>query len=90
MRQNSLVAKRSKCEFGMTRIEYLGYFISAKGFSTDPRKTQAVADWPTPKTVKELRSFLGLAGYYRRFVKHYALLAKPLTDLLKKGEFCWS
>ena len=54
MLQHSLVAKRSKCSFGMKKIEYLGHFISGEGVSTDPRKTQAVADWPVPKTVKEL------------------------------------
>jgi len=90
MRQHSLVAKRSKCSFGMKKIEYLGHFISGGGVSTDPRKTQAIVDWPVPKTVKELQGFLGLAGYYRRFIKDYALVAKPLTDLLKKDQFVWT
>ena len=71
-------------------MEYLGHFISAKRVETDPCKINAIKSWPSPTTIKDLRSFLGLAGYYRRFVKGYALISKPLTDLLKKGAFAYN
>ena len=90
MRHHSLKAKLSKCSFGTSKVEYLGHFVAAEGISTDPRKLQAIMSWPEPTTVKELRSFLGLAGYYRKFIQNYALIAKPLTQLLKKGTFQWS
>jgi len=87
---HTLVAKLSKCSFGTSRVEYLGHFVSASGISTDPRKIQAIQNWPIPSSVKELRSFLGLAGYYRKFIKNYAVIAKPLTQLLQKGNFIWT
>ena len=88
IRANSLFAKRNKCYFGVSKIEYLGHFISK--VSTDPAKVLAVEQWPLPKTLKQLRGFLGLAGYYRRFVKGYGGIAKPLTNMLKKYNFIWS
>jgi hypothetical protein len=72
-------------------MSYLEHIISSQGVGTDPAKLTAIASWPQPSSVKELRSFLGLAGYYRRFVHHFGLISKPLTNLLKKQTmFIWT
>jgi hypothetical protein len=83
--------KKSKCTFAQRSVAYLGHTISSQGVATDPAKVQVIVDWPMPKSVKELRSFLGLAGYYRKFVKHFGIIAKPLTNLLKKNTmYVWT
>ncbi|CAN6166061.1 unnamed protein product [Urochloa humidicola] len=83
--------KLSKCSFAQRQVAYLGHVISEKGVATDPKKVSAIAQWPVPINTKELRSFLGLAGYYRKFIKHFGIISKPLTNLLKKHSlFIWT
>ncbi|XP_016200307.1 uncharacterized protein LOC107641325 [Arachis ipaensis] len=90
LQKESLFAKMSKCLFSVSEIDYLGHTITEKGVHMEKDKIQAVIAWPTPENLKQLRGFLGLTGYYRRFIKGYASLASPLTDLLKRDAFQWS
>ncbi|GJS36091.1 gypsy/ty3 retroelement polyprotein [Tanacetum coccineum] len=90
MQSQQLFAKMSKCVFGTSQVEYLGHVISRKGVSTDPSKVKALQEWPVPVNIKRLRGFLGLTGYYRRFIKGYATISKPLIALLKKNLFEWT
>ena len=76
-----LKLKPSKCEFFQSSLKYLGHIVSKNGIATDPRKVKAILDWPRPKTVTEVRSFTGFTNYYRRFIKGYAKVARPLHEL---------
>ena len=86
-----LKVKPSKCHLARRKVSFLGHVVSEEGIQTDPRKVEAVKDWPSPASLTEVRSFLGLAGYYRSFVPDFATVAKPLTALADKGRtFHWS
>ncbi|GAU50355.1 hypothetical protein TSUD_283640 [Trifolium subterraneum] len=90
LREKQLYAKFSKCEFWLSEVKFMGHVISQGGVSVDPSKVEAVLNWERPRTVSEIRSFLGLAGYYRRFILGFSEIALPLTRLTRKGAaFVW-
>ncbi|KAK1660763.1 hypothetical protein QYE76_048922 [Lolium multiflorum] len=90
-REHQLYAKFSKCEFWLDQVEFLGHVISKDGIAVNPSKVASVLDWEAPKNVKEIRGFLGMAGYYRRFIEGFAKIAGPMTKLLRKNTpFVWS
>jgi len=82
LREHQLYAKFSKCEFWLTKVPFLGHVLSQEGISVDPAKVQEVLDWKVPTSVHEVRSFLGLAGYYHRFIPEFSKISKPMTRLL--------
>ncbi|WVZ81168.1 hypothetical protein U9M48_028579 [Paspalum notatum var. saurae] len=91
LREHKLYAKFSKCAFWLKEVSFLGHILSEKGVAVDPSKVECVLNWKQPKTVTEIRSFLGLAGYYRRFIKDFSKMAKPMTSLTKKNaKYSWS
>ena len=86
LRERQLYAKFSKCQFWLDKVAFLGHVILAESISVDPQKIEAIVNWKAPTNVSEVRSFLGLAGYYRKFVERFSKIATPLTNLLKKDQ----
>ncbi|WVZ97665.1 LOW QUALITY PROTEIN: hypothetical protein U9M48_043179, partial [Paspalum notatum var. saurae] len=91
LREHKLYAKFNKCVFWLKEVSFLGHILSEKGVAVDPSKVESVLNWKQPETVTEIRSFLGLAGYYHRFIKDFSKTAKPMTSLTKKNaKYSWS
>ncbi|XP_040932091.1 uncharacterized mitochondrial protein AtMg00860-like [Gossypium hirsutum] len=91
LREKQLYAKFSKCEVWLREVTFLGHVVLVKGIRMDPQNIEAVVDWKPTKTISEIRSFLGLVGYYRRFVEGFSLISAPLTKLPRRGvSFNWS
>jgi hypothetical protein len=88
--QHQFFLKQSKCAFGISEVEFLGHLVGKDDVRVDPKKIEAMQDYPHPKTLKILSGFLGLTGYYRKFVKNYEKIVAPLTALLKKNSFTWT
>ena len=90
LRDHQLYVKFSKCEFWLTKVRFLGHVVSASGLSVDPKKVEAMMSWERPKSVFKIRSFLGLAGYYRRFIEDFSRIAAPMMRLTRKEvKFDW-
>ena len=90
LRDRKLYAKLTKCTFYQKNIHYLGHIITTNGVSVDPSKIRAILEWPVPQNVSEIRSFMGLAGYYRKFVEGFSKIAAPITSLQWKGmRYVW-
>ena len=86
-----MYGKLSKCKFWLSEVVFLGHVVSAEGIRVDPKKIEAIVQWKAPKNVSEVRSFLGLAGYYRRFVNGFSIIATLMTKLLQKDvKFEWT
>jgi hypothetical protein len=90
LKEKQLYAKPSKCFFGVKEVEYLGHILSHEGVKVDPNNINAMMDWPISKTLQNLRGFLGLTRYYRKFVRNYGRIAAPLIALTKKDSFSWT
>jgi hypothetical protein len=91
LREHQLDAKFCKCEFWLDQVEFLGHIISKEGIEVNQRKVASILEWEAPKNVKKIRGFLGMAGYYRRFIEGFSKIAGPMTKLLwKNTPFVWS
>jgi hypothetical protein len=86
MRKHNMKLQPDKCEFLRKEVSYLGHIIGQTGVRPDEKRIEAVRDFPKPKTTRELKGFLGLAGYYKRFIPNFCKIAKPLTELLQKND----
>ena len=90
LRKHKLFAKGSKCHIGQECVDFLGYKISKNGVETQERLVKAVEEWPQPKDLKDVQRFLGLAGFYRKFIRNYADICRPISDLLRSHKFVWN
>ena len=91
LRDHKLYAKVEKCEFHKDHMTFVGYMVSKEGIGMDPAKVSAILDWPIPKNVKEVQSYLGFANFYRKFIHDYSSLVFPLTSLTRKtARFYWT
>ena len=91
LQEHQIYAKFSKCDFFKDKIQYLGHVVTKQGISVDPEKIRAIEEWPVPKEVTNVRSFMGITGYYQRFIEGFSRIANPITSLQKKGKkFEWS
>jgi hypothetical protein len=91
LREHQIYAKLSKCDFFQKQVHYLGHVIFEEGVAVDPSNIKSIMDWPTPKDVSDIRSFMGLVGYYRRFINRFSKIGCPITSLQKQGvKFIWT
>ena len=90
LRHHKFFIKLGKCAFDQQEVEYLGYVVTPQSVKVDQGKIKAMLNWPRPTNVSDLRGFLGLIGYYRKFVRNYGVIARPLTNLLRNGQFRWT
>ena len=91
LREHQLFTKFSKCDFIKDKIQYLGHVVTKEGISVDPEKIKAIEDWSVPKDVTDVRSFMGITGYYRRFIEGFSRIVNPINSLQKKGnKFDWN
>jgi hypothetical protein len=91
LREHQLYAKFSKCEFWLDQVEFLGHVINKEGIAVNPSKVASILEWEAPKNVNQIRGFLGMAGYYRRFIEGFSKIAGPMMKLLRKNTpFVWT